>query len=76
MQKQINTNISEYLLPFLRGCRIGFTTQQALNTLIEKWRRILHEKCFGGTVLMDLSKAFGTLNHDLLFAKLHAYGFD
>ena len=39
-------------------------------------KKTLDQKGYGGAVLMDLSKAFGTLNHELLLAKLHAYGFD
>ena len=41
----------------------------------QRWKNVLDKKRYGGAVLMDLSKAFDTLNHDLLIAKLHAYGF-
>ena len=44
-------------------------------SLIERWKKILDEKGFGGAVLMDLSKAFDALNHELLTAKLSAYDF-
>ena len=76
MQKQINDYISNFLSPYLCRYRKSFSSQLALLSLIEKWEKALDNKGFGGAVLMDLFKAFDTINYDLLIAKLHAYGFD
>ena len=43
--------------------------------MIESWRQSLDSRGYSGAVLMDLSKAFDIINHELLIAKLHAYGF-
>ena len=40
-----------------------------------KLEKVLDNKGFGGVVLMDLYKAFETINHDIMIAMLHAYGF-
>ena len=75
MQGQMISYIDKYLSKYLCGYRQGYSTQHALISLLEKWKYALDEKQFTGAVLMDLSKAFDCLNHDLLVAKLHAYGF-
>ena len=46
-----------------------------LIRLIENWKQLLDNQKFVGTVLMDLSKAFDCIPHDLLIAKMHVYGF-
>ena len=57
------------------GFRKGYSTQTALLSLIEKWKLTLDNRGYAGAILMDLSKAFDTINHELLVAKLNAYGF-
>ena len=75
MHKQIVGYMENFLSPYSCGYGKNFNAQQALLALIENWKKLLVNKGFGGAVLMDLSKAFDTINHDLLIANLHAYGF-
>ena len=70
--KQMSLYVDNFLSPYLCGYRKGLNTQQALLSLIEKWKNILDKKGYGGAVLMDLSKAIDNLNHDLLMAKLNS----
>ena len=52
--------------------------QRFLRAIIISYREMadLLDRGYSGTILMYLSKAFDTLNHDLLISKLHAYGFE
>ena len=43
--------------------------------MLEAWGKNPDGKGYAGAILTDHSKAFGCLNHDLLIAKLSAYGF-
>jgi hypothetical protein len=42
--------------------------------VIEDWKHALDKNEYPAAILMDLSKAFDCLPHDLLLLKLNAYG--
>ena len=53
--------------------RSGYSTNHVSIRLIENWRHAL-DYLFTGA--MDLAKTFYCIPHNLLIAKLHAYGLD
>ncbi len=75
MATQIFAHMSPYLSWLLCGFRKGYNAQHALMRAIEKWKTCLDNGGKIGAIFMDLSKAFDCIRHDLLIAKLHAYGF-
>ena len=75
MFQQIIKYILDLLSPYLCGFRRGYSAQHALLRLKNKLNIYLDKKENIGMFLMDLSKAFDCIPHELLIAKLHAYGF-
>ena len=62
----------QYFESYLCSYRKGYTVQNVLLSLLEKWRISLDKGGYGGPILMDLSKALDTISHAFLLAKLHA----
>ena len=73
--KQINEYMENKLSKFITGFRKLHGTQHSTVTMLEKLKKVLDKKEYICVLFMDLSKASDTINHDLLLAKLHAYGF-
>ena len=76
LKQQLVQHLDDTLSVFISAYRRAYGTQHVLIRLIEDWRSHLDNDFLVGAILLDLSKAFDCIPHDLLIAKLHAYGFD
>ena len=79
-EKLLYNRLSDYVEKIfnviLCSFRKAHSTQHALSKLLQSWQKELDEKGMVATVLMDLSKAYGCIPHDLLIAKFSGYGID
>ena len=73
--EQIISYFDNILSPMLCAYRKRYSCSNLLIKCTENWKHSLDNNEFVGCILMDLSKAFDVIPHDLLVAKLSAYGF-
>lgn len=73
LHTQLSTFMETHFNPALSAFRKGFNCNSVLINLVEKWKQALDENEVIGAVIIDLSKAFDSMDHSLLIQKLTAY---
>ena len=72
---QISNFFEDVFWKYQCGFRKGYSAQHCLLAMTEKWKKIVNCGGVFGALLTDLSTAFDCIPHDLIIAKLEAYGF-
>ena len=62
------------LYDYQYGFRHSHSTQQAIITPVDRITKSLDKGHIAITILLDLKKAFDTVDHRILLRKLYAYG--
>ena len=75
MFAQMSTFFDNIFLNQQYGFRKGYSTQHCLLVMLETRKRSVEKGKIFGTLLIDPLKVFDCLDHELLAAKLNAYGF-
>ena len=63
-------------MPNFSAYRASYSTQHVLLCLIKEWKTNLDNNFAVGAVLMDFSKAFDCIPHNILIPRLPAYSFE
>ena len=71
---QLQFFMNKILDPHMAAYRKGYSCEHVLLNLVEEWKNALDSKKHVGALFMDLSKAFDSLPHPLIIAKMDAYG--
>ena len=76
VQKQLSSHLNQndLLFPFQSGFRQNHSTESLLLFCLDQWYKALDNKKYVGVVFLDISKAFDTVNHNLLLLKLSRLG--
>ena len=74
LSEQLSLYFDDIFDQYLCAFRKGHGCQTTLLRLLEDWKGALDKNEYAAAVLMDLSKAFDCLPHDILLSKLSAYG--
>ena len=74
IHSQLSYFFNNHFHDMLSAFRPGYGCQSVLLKIVEDWKMALDSKKYTAAILMDLSKAFDCIPHDLILAKLNAYG--